>query len=148
MKNTYQILALVMIALLGISTVFAFGFKNNLWNQDLTDEEIEQEREAIQQAVENNDFDSWKSLMEERISKMQESLTLENFNNIKEKHEERETFKLKIQEARESGDFELIQSLKEKYGIENKGHFKNKGNFRNQNLNGYLNKENCQFNIN
>lgn len=91
-KQTLGIFALAIVAILGISMVSAFGFGDRFMNSDLTEEnkaEMEEHREAMRTAIEDEDFESWKSLMEEKIARMQEQITEENFNTIIERHQDR-----------------------------------------------------------
>jgi len=50
---------------------------------------FQEDREAERGAIESGDFEAWKSLMEERILRMQERLTEEEFTLIHERHKER-----------------------------------------------------------
>lgn len=123
-KYILSIVALGIIAILGVSMVSAFGFGNKFMNSELTDEEktaLEEQRQAMQNAIENNDFAAWKALREERIAEMQQSLTQENFNKQVERHTQMSEFRAAMEEARESGDFSKVEELKEEYGIEGKG---------------------------
>ena len=125
MKNKYtlSLFALATIAILGLSLVTAVPFNKGFhFSDELSDEEIAQmkeHREAMKTAIENEEYDTWKTLMQERIAKMQESLTEENFNKIVEKHSEMQEFKTDIKEARESGDREAVKELRQ----ENPGFF-------------------------
>lgn len=73
----------------GLSSVYAFqgGFGPN--NED---------RDKMKEAVENNDYDAWKGLMESRI-------TEENFSKMREMHQNRE----KVREAIENKDYSAFQ---------------------------------------
>jgi len=139
-KMHLVIISIPMVAFLGVSFVAAFPFGKGFMNPDLSDveiQELQENHEAVKTAIENQDFDSWKSLMEEKINKMQESLTKEDFNKIVEKHQSRAQFRESMQEAHESGDFSKVQELKEKLGFKDK-HFKmdfRKDGFKNCNLN-------------
>lgn len=118
-KTIYSFVALGIIALLGVSAFVSantgFGLGNGI-GQDLTDEEkvdIESHREAVKEAIESQDYDLWKSLMEERIESMKEKLTEDNFDKIVERHQQRsetrEELKSLMEEARESGDFSEVR---------------------------------------
>ena len=103
-KYVLGIVALAMIAILGVSAVSAFGFGKGLMNPIMTDEEksaMQEKQQAMQTAIKNKDYASWKSLMEERIAKMQSELTEENFNKIVEMHEKMSKFQDKMKEARD-----------------------------------------------
>lgn len=109
-KTTFGIVAIAMIALLGISGIVAAN-QGFVFSKDLTDEEkteMQEQREAMQTAIENSDYDAWKSLMEEKIAKMQEQLTEENFNKIVERQQEmkdkQEEMKEKMEQFCEEND--------------------------------------------
>jgi hypothetical protein len=125
MKQKYflGIFAIAIIAVLGISMVAARGFSGFGSAQNLTADEkakLQEQHQAIQKAILEGDYTTWKSLMEERISKMQSQINEENFNALKEKHQKMSEFRTAMQEARESGNFSRVQELKEKYGFEGK----------------------------
>ena|SRR3989344_7287014 len=126
MEKKYSIgISLAIIALLGIGLVSAFQFGNGSgFGLGLTDEqkeEMQAHRDSVREAVENNDYSAWQALMQERFSLMQQNINEDTFARLQEKHAEREEFRLAMQEARESGDFEKMQELKEQYGVGNKG---------------------------
>jgi hypothetical protein len=123
-KYTLGIVAIAMVAILGISMVSAFGFGNGFMNHDMTEEErteMQEQQEAIQIAISDGDYETWKSMMEERIAKMQSQITEENFNTIREQHQKMSEFRIAMQEAKESGDFSKVEELQEEYGFEGKG---------------------------
>jgi len=129
-KYVLGIVALSLVAILGIGVVSAFGFGNGFMNHDMTEEErveMQEQQEAMQIAISDGDYETWKSLMEERIAKMQSQITEENFNVIREQHQEMSEFRTAMQEARESGDFSKIEELKEESGFEGKGFGKGRG---------------------
>lgn len=118
MKQKYilGIVALSFVAILGVGMISAFGFGNGFFNQDLTDEEkaeMKSQREALQTAISDGDYETWKSLMEERIAKMQESLTEENFNKIVEQQQEmkekQEEMKEKMEQFCEENDCPITE---------------------------------------
>ena len=124
-KYIVGMVALAMVAVLGISMVSAFGgFGGFGFAQILTDEEkaeMQEQHEAMQTAISEGDYTTWKSLMEERVAKMQSQITEENFNVVREQHQNMSEFRTAMQEARESGDFSKVQELQEEYGFEGKG---------------------------
>jgi len=124
-KYIAGMVALAMVAVLGISMVSAFGgFGGFGFAQTLTDEEkagMQEQHEAMQKAISEGDYTTWKSLMEERVAKMQSQITEENFNVVREQHQKMSEFRTAMQEARESGDFSKVQELQEEYGFEGKG---------------------------
>ena len=90
-KYAIGMIALVTIGLLGVGFVTAFpmGFRGF---KELTEEEmnkIQERRQIMREAIENKDFEAWRTLMEERIEEMRAGLTQENFEKIAEMHQER-----------------------------------------------------------
>ncbi|MDD5023353.1 MAG: hypothetical protein PHU63_04255 [Candidatus ainarchaeum sp.] len=120
-KVLFGIVTISVVALLSVGIVSAFGFGNGFMNQDMTEEEkteMEQFREQVRQSVEAGDFESWKNLMQSR-------LTEENFQRIQERHAERNAFREAnaetmeaIKEAMKSGDIETAKNLKQQIGME------------------------------
>ena len=113
-KQIFDIVALAMVAVLGVSMVSGFGFKG-LGNYEMAEEEIKVQREAVKDAIENEDYEAWQTLMNEKISKMQDKITQENFEKIVEKHNEMSEIrelKEELREARENGDIEKVEELK------------------------------------
>lgn len=120
-RNILGVVALTVVALLAISSVSAFGFPG--FGQGISDDQKQEmidNQDAVRNAVQNNDFDTWKSLMEERIAKMQAEITEDNFNQLIAKHnemqdlrEQREDLRDQIQEAISSGDYDLARELRE-----------------------------------
>ena len=144
MKQKYflGIFAIAIIAVLGISMVAARGFSGFGFAQNLTADEkvkLQEQHQAIQKAILEGDYATWKSLMEERITKMQSQISEENFNALREKHQKMSEFRTAMQEARDSGNFSRVQELKEKYGFGGKKLGKEmKSGYR-------MNMENCPF---
>jgi hypothetical protein len=94
-KTPLAILAFAAIALMGTGLVVAypgFGFTS-------------EDRTAIQEAIENDDYETWRSLMEAQLSE-------ENFNQLRERHMEMQEMheqraeKTAIEAAIEAGDYE------------------------------------------
>ena len=126
MKQKYilGIVALSLVAVLGVSMISAFGFGKGGLNADLTDEEkaeIQEDRQTMRAAIENNDYSTWKTLMEERLAKMQEQITEENFNKLVERHSQMSEFRTALQEAKESGDWSEVEALKADMDFEGSG---------------------------
>ncbi len=122
-KTTLSILAVSMFALLAVGTVAAFGFGKGGLNADLSEEELAQmqeQKQAMQTAVENQDYATWQNLMLERVEQMRAQITPENFNNIVEQNENQQAFHEAVQELKDSGDFsrEDMESLREQYNLE------------------------------
>ena len=101
-KYILGLVALSLVAILGIGIVSAHGF--GMWKPDLSDEEkseIQEQRETMQTAIADGDYETWKSLMEDRIAKMQEQITEGDFNKIVERHQESENMREAMKESRE-----------------------------------------------
>jgi len=126
MKQKYVlgIVALSLVAVLGVSMISAFGFGKGGLNADLTDEEkagMQADREAIRTAIDGGDYEAWKTLMEEKLVKMQEQITEENFNKLVERHSQMGEFRAAMQEAKETGDWSEVEALKADMDFEGKG---------------------------
>lgn len=118
-KAMYGVFALGIVALLGVSFVAAGGFGKGL-GTELSEEEMtemQEQEQAMRDAIENEDYEAWKELMEERIAKMQEQITEENFNEIVERNQEMNQYREQIQEALEAGDYETARELREESGF-------------------------------
>jgi hypothetical protein len=111
-KVLLGVIAVSLLAVLGVSFVSAFGFGfggKNLGN--ITDEQkaaLEDKRDAVREAVENNDYEAWKEIMSAEI-------TEEKFNEIVERHQKMEQFHdlmNQLREAYDSDDEEAIEDLK------------------------------------
>jgi hypothetical protein len=101
-KITLGVFVFSAIALLGVGLVAAFPFDFGKMNQDLTEEEqteIQAFHDSLKTAIENEDYESWKSLMESQI-------TEENFNKIIENQKT-------MQEMRESMEEQRAQFCEE-----------------------------------
>lgn len=109
------VVALLMVVVLGVGFVSAFG-KGFGFRQDVTDEqreEMQENMEALQNAIDDEDYATWSSLMEEQIVKMQEQITEENFDELvaknqemKEKQEEMQQFREEFCEEHDCPEFE------------------------------------------
>lgn len=103
-KKTLGIFAFVMVAIIAIGAVSAFGgFGNKMFNED---------REAMATAVESGDYDSWADLKRTQISE-------DKFNEARTRHAERAEFRVLMQEARDAGDYGRIQDLRAEFGVGN-----------------------------
>ncbi|MBS3079817.1 hypothetical protein J4218_06860 [Candidatus Pacearchaeota archaeon] len=113
MEQKYVLgIVLLITAVIGVSMVSAFGFGNGLMKQDITDEDrtlMQEKHEQMKSAIENKDYATWKTLMEEQIAKMQSQITEDNFNKIVENH-------VKMQDFRNS-----VESLENQYGMKGQG---------------------------
>lgn len=133
-KNKYLlgVSALAIIAILGISMVVAFPSGIGFGEKQLSDEErtvMEEQMQAIQTAIADEDFETWKSLMESQ-------LTEENFEKLVEEHKsmtEMKAMQDELQQAVEDGDTEKAEELKaELYDLMPQGNFE-RGHFFSQN---------------
>jgi len=99
-KQMLGIVALAMVALLGVGMVSAFGFGNGISEEDI---------EALNNAMESGDYEAWKEIKMSQISE-------ERFEEARARHQERAEFRTAMQEARESGDYSRVQELKAEFG--------------------------------
>ncbi|MFA5953354.1 MAG: hypothetical protein WC812_02055 [Candidatus Pacearchaeota archaeon] len=113
------IFAVFAIALLSFGFVSAFGFSNGLMVglSDQDKETLETQREAMQTAIENGDYETWETLMLEKIEMMKNEVNQENFQRLVEMNQNKEEFKSAMEEARETGDYESMQEVREQYGF-------------------------------
>ena len=120
-KYMLGIFAFAMVAVLGVSMVSANGFGG--FNSGATDEEraeMQEQREAIRQAVEDGNYAQWEGLMQEKLALMEDRINEEQFAQVQERHAQRSEFRAAVEELKESGDFsrEDMQELREEYGVE------------------------------
>ena len=115
-KTLALFVALGVVAMLGVSLVAAFsgsfGKAKGSFGETLSEEEIAEKQafhESLMEAVENNDYASWKTLMESQ-------LTEEKFNEMREMHlgmQEKLELMQQFRRAIEDGDTETVEQLKE-----------------------------------
>ena len=127
-KKVLGIFAVLAVAVLGVGMVAAQGM-GGLMRNGLSEEDMEAHRDAVQDAIETDDYAEWEGLMQDRISWMEDMISEENFEMLKEQHQNREEFRAAVQELKDSGDwsFEDMEALREQYGIENMGQGKGRG---------------------
>lgn len=128
MKKKYLgIFAIFAIALLGIGAVSAFGMGQGKMLGLDEDEKSEMEafRTEVQNAVQSGDYETWKSLMESRISE-------EQFEFVQSRWAEREMHKIEMQKGFNSEKF-----FGRSKGINNE--------MRGQGIGNQRNLENCPF---
>jgi uncharacterized protein YpuA (DUF1002 family) len=119
--------ALLAVAAVGASLVSAFPMGFGRFNKEMTAEEIGamyENRQAMIKAIESNDYETWRSLMEQKIEKMKSELTEENFNKIVEMHntmKENNQQREQIKNALENGDYETAKQLIENLPNEFRG---------------------------
>jgi hypothetical protein len=114
-KNIFGFAVFSIILILGVGSVSAFRFSG--WLDDGIDlDTAQQEQESLQSAVENNDYDTWKTTMEGIIERMKSLITKENFQKevkqnteMKAVQEEQES----LQTAIENDDYDTWKSLME-----------------------------------
>lgn len=105
-KNTKYLLALTMLGIIGsigLASASGLGFVNS------------EQRTTIQQAIENNDFEAWKSAVTS-------TLTQENFDKLVERHKsmsERMELKNALQQAIENKDYQAYAEAAEKLASTN-----------------------------
>ena len=79
-KYIIGMFALLTVGLLGASFVAAFPGGFGMFRQELTEEEMtemHEEQQAIMQAIEDEDYETWKAMMEQRIERI--SSKIENY---------------------------------------------------------------------
>jgi hypothetical protein len=108
-KTTMIGVSFALIALLGIGLVAAFpGFGN----VDFTDGEVQEKiefRKAVRDAIEDEDYGTWKSLMESQLTQENFEMLVERHNGLSANAEVME----QMRQAIEDGDYETAQELKE-----------------------------------
>ena len=137
MESKYMlgIIALVMIAVLGVSMISAFEGKGFM-KPGLTDEQkanIKEKREAIRNALESNDYATWKSLMEELVAKknlQNFDLSEDHFNKAVERYNEMSELRYAIEEAHESGDYSKVKELQKEFGMKKGNKLTKRHSFR------------------
>ncbi len=127
-KVTATILAFSIIALLGVSLIAAFpmGFGNG---KDLTDEqkvEAQAFHDSVKQAIENNDFETWKTLMESQLTEENFADLVEQHKQMSEEREANQELRDQMREAMQSGDYETASQLREQLGQSTMGFEKGK----------------------
>jgi hypothetical protein len=109
-RQIVGVFALAMVALLGVGMVSAFGFGNQMSEED---------RDNMKNAIESGDYQTWREIKMSQISE-------EKFEEAKARHQERAEFREAMKEAREANDYSKIQELKEEFGKGRGMHNKNK----------------------
>ena len=105
----------VAIALLSISFVAAMPFGRGPELSEEERAEMEAHREAVDAAIESNDYATWKTLMEEQIEKMKAGLTEERFEEVGERHtkmSEVRELRDELREAHENEDFDRVEEIR------------------------------------
>lgn len=97
-KITLGIFAFAIISLLGIGIIAAFplGFGKRMMQELSNEEQTEMQtfHDSLEEAIENKDFESWKTLMESQLTK-------ENFERMIEMREQEQERRTEMQEDRE-----------------------------------------------
>lgn len=111
-KATYGIVALAAMAILFVGGVSAFGGGFGFAHMNDLSEEDQAEMQAfhqdVQTAIENEDYESWKTLMESQLTQENFELLVEQNYQIQEMNQIRE----EMREAREDGDTETFEELR------------------------------------
>ncbi len=97
------------IALFSVMLMTSFVFAQDFGLGDEDKEERKAFMEEVKTSIENNDYSTWKSLMESQ-------LTQENFDKLVERHEKRSEVRDLmdgLKEAREAGDEDRVEELRE-----------------------------------
>ena len=103
-KTTLGLFALGIVAILGISMVAAYQGNPNIQGPNYSEER----HEAMQDAFETGDYDSWVSLMTEndRHPKIVDAITADNFDEF-----------IEARNAALEGDPTALKELKESLGL-------------------------------
>ncbi|HIH52217.1 hypothetical protein J4412_00625 [Candidatus Pacearchaeota archaeon] len=112
-KTNVGILAVFTVLVLGVAGIVSaggFGMGINSGNSTQNQEFQTQ----VHNAVTSGDFSTWKSLMESR-------LTQANFDSIQARARTMSEFRTQMEDARDFGNYTLMQQLREQYGVGNKG---------------------------
>ncbi|MBU4370247.1 hypothetical protein KKG58_05905 [Patescibacteria group bacterium] len=128
------VLALTLVLTAGLSSVYAFqggfGSKRGEFSPEKFQEMTEKRGAgAMNEIFENNDYEAWKSLMQEkvnemekRVGEMKEKINEENFSQMTEIHN-----------LMQQGEYEKAKELKQELGFGPMGI--RKGEFRNHRFN-------------
>lgn len=108
-SKTLGILAISAFLLLAVGLVSATNFQNRMSNEDM---------DLLKEAMESGDYKSWAEIKQGQISE-------EKFDEARTRHQERAQFRALMQEARESGNWELMEELKAGYGVGKRMHKRN-----------------------
>lgn len=122
MKNVYKgAIAFGVVALLAVTFVAANGMGIGHAFGQLSDEDKETMKanmDAIRTAIKNNDYEAWRTAMQEQLDILQAQINDETyFNELVAKHNEMSEVQAKIKAAKEAGDTETLQQLQEQYGF-------------------------------
>ena len=95
-----MVVSVVFVLTFGFASAFGFGFGNvnhmNFENLSVSDRvALEEKRNATLTAIENNDYEAWKTIMES-------DLTRENFDKLVEQHKEMSQFQNLRQQLRQA----------------------------------------------
>lgn len=121
MKNKKILGALVIfsIAILSLGIVSAFGLGQGkgqrtgygMMSENLSEEEIANMQifqESLQKAIEENDFEEWKSLMESQLTQKRFDKIVESYSDMSKRKELKE----KIQQAWKDKDYDTLKELR------------------------------------
>ena len=111
-KISIGITALAVILLLGVGLVVAGPHSGKSLHKNY-DSDYKESYQAMKNAIETEDYDAWKTLMDTKVVEMKSRITQENFDAIVEKQKSNSEFKIALLEAKESGDYTNLEALKE-----------------------------------
>lgn len=120
-KNSLAIIALFVVAILGVGAVSAFGFEQGKMIGLEEDEKAEMKdfHAAREQAIQTGDYETWKSLMESRITK-------EHFEEMQTHRNERAEHRTEMQNSLQNGEIQMRKGS----GMHGSGRM-GQGNFEN-----------------
>lgn len=109
MKNkvTYGIFAVVFVTLLTVGSVAAFGLGHGYGFSEEEQAEREAFRTEVKTAMENGDFETWKYLMQSRLTEKHFTEMQEQHNQMQEMQQLRE----QLREAWKNGNAEKAEQI-------------------------------------
>ena len=118
-KKGFSILGLGVVLMFALLALPSFSKGMNLG------EVMSEENRAVMRlSVDESNYDVWRSMREDKVERENNSLSEEKFEEIRNRRSERLEYRNMIHEARESGDWDLVDELKEEFG-QGRGHRNN-----------------------
>ena len=99
-KTRSILIVVAIVVVLGLSLVAAYPFSG------LFNDKQSELHEAIQSAIENDDYSTWRSLMEEKLSEENFDLIVERHKVMSEKFETKQETMQAIQNAMDAKDYD------------------------------------------
>ncbi len=110
---------------IGLVLMFAlFALPSFSKGMNLGETMSEEDRGVMRLSVDEGNYEMWKSIREENMERKSNSLDEERFEEIRNRRAERLEFRNKIHDARESGDWDEVNNLRDEFGV-GRGHRNN-----------------------